>query len=158
MIDLDSLAQSSFNERRFDVMICVALNNKAHQSLAKTKLLTKWREVVSWKVYNVHTGRIVKAGFDDEETAKDWLELRKDLLTVDFLVEEMDEEEEEEYQEQEEEEDEEVEDSFADDDDDDDDVPFGTHTEDEDDDDDSLDDDEDDDVDSEDEEEEEEDY
>ena len=44
MIDLDSMAQSSFNERRFDVMIWVALNNEAHLSLAKTKLLTKWRD------------------------------------------------------------------------------------------------------------------
>lgn len=50
---------------------------------------------MSWKVYNIHTGKIIKAGFDDEEAAKDWLELRRDLATEDYLVEELEEEEEE---------------------------------------------------------------
>lgn len=57
---------------------------------------------MSWKVYNIHTGKIIKAGFDDEEAAKDWLELRRDLATEDFLVEELDEEEEEALEEEEE--------------------------------------------------------
>jgi len=52
---------------------------------------------VAWKVYNIHSGRIVKAGFGDEEAAKDWLEIRRDLAPEDFLVEEMDDEEEEEW-------------------------------------------------------------
>ena len=52
---------------------------------------------MAWKVYNIHSGRIVKAGFDEEETAKDWLEIRRDLAPEDFLVEEMDDEEEEEW-------------------------------------------------------------
>lgn len=49
---------------------------------------------MSWKVYNIHTGKIVKAGFEEEDAAKDWLELRRDLPTEDYLVEELDEEEE----------------------------------------------------------------
>ena len=49
---------------------------------------------MSWKVYNINTGKIIKDGFEDEEAAKDWLELRRDLATEDFLVEELDEEEE----------------------------------------------------------------
>lgn len=50
-----------------------------------------------WKVYNIQTGRIVKAGFDSDEQAKDWLERRKDLADDEFDVDEMDEEEEEEF-------------------------------------------------------------
>ena len=50
---------------------------------------------MSWKVYNIHTGRTIKAGFEDEESAKDWLEMRRDLSMEDYLVEELDEEEEE---------------------------------------------------------------
>lgn len=52
---------------------------------------------MAWKVYNIHSGRIIKAGFSDEESAKDWLEIRRDLAPEDFLVEEMDDEEEEEW-------------------------------------------------------------
>jgi len=82
------------------------------------------RIIVAWKIYNIHSGKIVKAGFDDEEIAKDWLENRRDLEQVDFLVEEMDDEEEEEYASREDD-DEEVGASFqaeaTDDDDDDDD-------------------------------------
>lgn len=49
---------------------------------------------MAWKVYNIHSGRIIKAGFDDEELAKDWMESRRDLSPEDYLVEEMDSEEE----------------------------------------------------------------
>lgn len=61
-----------------------------------------------WKVYNIATGRIVKAGFESDDQAKDWLERRKDLADDEFDIDEMDEEEEEEYLESEDEEDEEV--------------------------------------------------
>ncbi len=50
-----------------------------------------------WKVYNIQTGRIIKAGFDSDDQAKDWLERRKDLVDDEFDIDEMDEEEEEEY-------------------------------------------------------------
>ena len=50
---------------------------------------------MSWKVYNIHTGKTIKAGFDEEEIAKEWLENRRDLDIEDYIVEEMDEEEEE---------------------------------------------------------------
>ena len=50
-----------------------------------------------WKVYKIETGKTVKAGFADEEDAKEWLETRKGLLQQDFEIEEMDPDEEEEY-------------------------------------------------------------
>src|SRR5262245_48527668 len=50
-----------------------------------------------WKVYNIQTGRIVKAGFDSDDQAKDWLERRKDLADDEYDIDEMDEEEEEEF-------------------------------------------------------------
>ena len=50
-----------------------------------------------WKVYNIDTGKSLKAGFDDEEAAKEWLEARHGLVHEDFLVEEMEIEEEEEW-------------------------------------------------------------
>lgn len=62
-----------------------------------------------WKVYNIQTGRIIKAGFENDDQAKDWLERRKDLADDEFDVEEMDEEEEEEYLESEADDDEVVE-------------------------------------------------
>lgn len=46
-----------------------------------------------WKVYRIDDGRIVKAGFDSDEQAKDWLERRRDLAEDEYDVEEMDEEE-----------------------------------------------------------------
>ena len=46
-----------------------------------------------WKVYKIDDGRIVKAGFDSDEQAKEWLERRNDLADDEYDVEEMDEEE-----------------------------------------------------------------
>lgn len=59
-----------------------------------------------WKVYNIETGRIMKAGFETDEQAAAWLERRKDLPEDEYDVAEMDEEEEEEFLESEEESDE----------------------------------------------------
>ena len=69
-----------------------------------------------WKVYNIETGKILKAGFDSEDDAKDWLEERADKL-ADEIDEwkEANEDEEEEAQEEEEEEDEYVDDDAEDD-------------------------------------------
>jgi hypothetical protein len=50
-----------------------------------------------WKVYNIQTGRIIKAGFETDDQAKDWLERRKDLPDDEHDIDEMDEEEEEEF-------------------------------------------------------------
>lgn len=77
-----------------------------------------------WKVYNIETGKILKAGFDNEDDAKDWLEERADKLADEHVVEEMDTDEIEEWKEENEaeevdEKDEEPEDDdFLDDDDD----------------------------------------
>ena len=38
------------------------------------------RRMTVWKVFNINSGRVIKAGFQDEEAAKDWLELRRDLV------------------------------------------------------------------------------
>lgn len=46
-----------------------------------------------WKVYRIDDGRIIKAGFESDDQAKDWLERRNDLADDEFDVEEMDEEE-----------------------------------------------------------------
>lgn len=50
-----------------------------------------------WKVYHVDTGKVLKAGFQDEDEAKDWLDSRRGLDAADYVVEEMDNDEEEEY-------------------------------------------------------------
>ena len=52
-----------------------------------------------WKVYHVDTGKIVKAGFENEEDAKDWLEAREEDLEDIYMVEEMDQDEAEEWEE-----------------------------------------------------------
>lgn len=59
-----------------------------------------------WKVYRIDDGRIVKAGFDSDDQAKDWLERRPDLAEDEYDVEEMDEEEIAEFTESEDDEDE----------------------------------------------------
>ena len=46
-----------------------------------------------WKVYKIDDGRIVKAGFESDEQAKEWLERRIDLSDDEYDTEEMDEEE-----------------------------------------------------------------
>lgn len=46
-----------------------------------------------WKVYNVDTGKILKAGFETEEEAKEWLEVREDDLEDIHMAEEMDQDE-----------------------------------------------------------------
>lgn len=59
--------------------------------------ILKGKELIVWKVYNIATGRIAKAGFDSEDQAKDWLERRKELADDEFDIDEMDDEEEEEF-------------------------------------------------------------
>lgn len=76
-----------------------------------------------WKVYNIETGKILKAGFDNEDDAKDWLEERADKLADEHVVDEMDTDEIEEWKEENEDEEvavkvkEEDDDEFVDDDD-----------------------------------------
>ena len=50
-----------------------------------------------WKVFNIETGKIIKAGFKSEDEAKEWLELKNELLQEDYDVEDMDSDEEEEW-------------------------------------------------------------
>lgn len=50
-----------------------------------------------WKVYNIQSGKIVKAGFKEEDLAKEWLEGRDHLDPEEYMVEEMDHDEEEEW-------------------------------------------------------------
>jgi hypothetical protein len=49
-----------------------------------------------FKVYNIYSGRTVKAGFAVEEQAQDWLD-EADIETANFAIEEMEIEEEEEF-------------------------------------------------------------
>ncbi|SMF33855.1 hypothetical protein [Pseudobacteriovorax antillogorgiicola] len=58
-----------------------------------------------WKVYHVDTGKIVKAGFESEDDAKDWLEAREDDFEDIYEIEEMDQDEEDEWLEAQEKED-----------------------------------------------------
>lgn len=76
-----------------------------------------------WKVYNIETGKILKAGFDNEDDAKDWLEERAEKLADEHVVDEMDTDEIEEWKEENEEEEvvakaDEDDDDFVDDEDD----------------------------------------
>ena len=50
-----------------------------------------------WKVYRISTGDRLKAGFENEDSARDWMQQRISLDESDHDIEEMDEEEEEEY-------------------------------------------------------------
>ena len=50
-----------------------------------------------WKIYHLETGKILTAGFSDEENAKEWLEEREDYAQEEFIVEEMDSDEEQEW-------------------------------------------------------------
>jgi hypothetical protein len=52
-----------------------------------------------WKVYNIETGKIMKAGFESEDDAKDWLEERFEDLADEYAVEEMDQDEEDDWRE-----------------------------------------------------------
>jgi hypothetical protein len=75
-----------------------------------------------WKVYNIETGKILKAGFDNEDDAKDWLEERAEKLADEHVVEEMDADEIDEWNEENKEDDVEAkvkedDEEFADDDD-----------------------------------------
>lgn len=47
-----------------------------------------------WKIYNIQTGRTIKAGLKDEEAAKDWLEENRPGREDNYMYEEMDEDEE----------------------------------------------------------------
>lgn len=71
-----------------------------------------------WKVYNIETGKILKAGFDNEDDAKDWLEERAEKLADEHVVEEMDTDEIEEWKEENEEEEVEEKEEEAEEDDD----------------------------------------
>ncbi len=50
-----------------------------------------------WKVYHIESGKILKAGFESEDDAKDWLEARHEDLEDDYTVDEMDHDEEDEW-------------------------------------------------------------
>ena len=52
-----------------------------------------------WKVYHIDTGKIIKAGFDNEDEAKDWLEARSEDLEDIYEVEAMDDDEVDEWNE-----------------------------------------------------------
>ncbi|NRA63702.1 MAG: hypothetical protein HRU19_04420 [Pseudobacteriovorax sp.] len=52
-----------------------------------------------WKVYHIDTGKIVRAGFETEDEAKDWLEARSEDLDDIYEVEEMDQDEIDQWQE-----------------------------------------------------------
>ena len=52
-----------------------------------------------WKVYEIDSGEILKAGFEDEEEARDWLDEKADEIEGPCTVDEMDEDEEYEWQE-----------------------------------------------------------
>ncbi|MFW7379506.1 MAG: hypothetical protein ACOH5I_11905 [Oligoflexus sp.] len=68
-----------------------------------------------WKVYNIQNGKTLRAGFETEDEAKEWLELKGDDLQDHYEVEEMDYDEEEEWLESQEAEDiEEEEDNIED--------------------------------------------
>jgi hypothetical protein len=41
-----------------------------------------------WKVYNIESGKIMKAGFESEEDAKEWLEARYEDLADEYMIEE----------------------------------------------------------------------
>ena len=43
-----------------------------------------------YKVYNIQSGQTIKAGFKNEEEAKEWLELARPGKEDNYLVEEMD--------------------------------------------------------------------
>lgn len=60
---------------------------------------------MGWKVVDSSSGKILKAGFEDEDTALDWLETNENILDEDKLydVEEMDEDDEVDYADDEEE-------------------------------------------------------
>ncbi len=53
-----------------------------------------------WKVYNIETGKILKAGFESQDDANDWLEERAEKLADEHVVEEMDADEIEEWNEE----------------------------------------------------------
>ena len=52
-----------------------------------------------WKVYEIDSGNILKAGFEAEEEARDWLDEKADEIEGLYTVDEMDEDEEYEWQE-----------------------------------------------------------
>ena len=47
-----------------------------------------------WKVYNIQSGKVVAAGFDNEDEASDWLEKKRSGSEDNYAVEEMDHDEE----------------------------------------------------------------
>ena len=52
-----------------------------------------------WKILNIKTGKTIKKGFEDEESAKEWIEEYKEGRTDIYQATEMDEDEIEEWKE-----------------------------------------------------------
>lgn len=50
-----------------------------------------------WKVYHIESGKILKAGFETEDDAKDWFEARHEDLEDEYTFDEMDHDEEDEW-------------------------------------------------------------
>lgn len=59
--------------------------------------LLKERHRLLWKVYNIQSGKTIKAGFESEDDAKDWLELKGEDFQDLYEAEEMDQDEVEEW-------------------------------------------------------------
>jgi hypothetical protein len=59
---------------------------------------------MAWKVFNIESGLLVKAGFETEDDAREWFEMKMDdSMALDmFDIGEMDEDEEAAYSEQQE--------------------------------------------------------
>ena len=53
-----------------------------------------------WKVYEIDSGRILMAGFEDEDQARDWYDERGEDLEGLYTIDEMDEDEEYEWTEE----------------------------------------------------------
>jgi arsenate reductase-like glutaredoxin family protein len=52
---------------------------------------------MAWKIYNIESGITLRAGFDSEDDAKEWMENRSETYEIeDYEIEEMDDDEEEE--------------------------------------------------------------
>ena len=52
-----------------------------------------------WKIYHIQTGKVVRAGFETDDEAQEWLDERAQIESNHFEIEEMDEDEWIEYKE-----------------------------------------------------------
>ncbi len=50
-----------------------------------------------WKVYNIHSKKMVKGGLKNEDAADEWLEAHPKYDEDDYVIEEMNEEEQEDW-------------------------------------------------------------